>query len=133
MSKQKTTTPPTLRRYGHWKKVANTSWGADHVDKFGNHPGYIVCRERNRELEAVASVIGVPFVPKSDIDATASLIAHAPDLYRFAVKMAQHEKGCCPSAGYMVELIEAARAVVSLVNDTTVPVLFDTEIHADNE
>lgn len=116
-----------LRQYCTMKAVKNSSWGEDHKTAFGDRAGYVICRKRNRELEAVASVIGVPFVPQEDIDATAALLAYAPTLYRFAVMMANHDRGCAPSVEYMDSLVLQARAVVALVNDQPQENLFYDE------
>jgi len=69
------------RSSGKWQAVKNSSWSEKHVSEFGNRAGYIICHHnRNRELVAVASVIGMPFVDQKEIDANAKLIEAAPAL-----------------------------------------------------
>jgi hypothetical protein len=66
---------------GKWQAVKNSSWSEKHVSEFGNRAGYVICHHnRNRELVAVASVIGMPFVDQKEIDANAKLIEAAPAL-----------------------------------------------------
>jgi hypothetical protein len=69
------------RSSGKWEAIKNKSWSEKHVSEFGNREGYVIChRNRNRELVAVASVIGMPFVDQKEIDANAKLIEAAPAL-----------------------------------------------------
>jgi len=70
-----------FRSTGKWEAVKNASWSEKHVSEFGNRAGYVICHHnRNRELVAVASVIGMPFVEQKEIDANAKLIEAAPAL-----------------------------------------------------
>lgn len=51
-----------------------------------------------------------------DIDvaqANAQLIAAAPELLKFAVFIAKHEKGSAPSVGYFEEMIERAEKAIN--------------------
>ena len=69
------------RSSGKWEAIKNSSWSEKHVNDFGNRAGYVICHHnRNRELVAVASVIGMPFVEQKEIDANAKLIEAAPAL-----------------------------------------------------
>jgi hypothetical protein len=45
--------------------------------------------------------------------ANAQLIAVAPELLKFAMYIAKHEKGSAPSSGYFQEMIERAEKVIN--------------------
>lgn len=45
--------------------------------------------------------------------ANAQLIATAPELLKFAMYIAKHEKGSAPSVGYFQEMIERAEKVIN--------------------
>lgn len=76
------------RSAGKWDVVKNQSWSGKHVSEFGSRAEYVIChRNRNRELAAVAYVIGMPFVEQKEIDANANLIAAAPDLYEALIAL----------------------------------------------
>lgn len=45
--------------------------------------------------------------------ANAQLIATAPELLKFAMYIAKHEKGSAPSVGYFQEMIERAENVIN--------------------
>jgi hypothetical protein len=69
------------RSSGKWEAIKNSSWSERYVSEFGNRAGYVICHHnRNRELVALATVIGMPFVQQTEIDANAKLIEAAPAL-----------------------------------------------------
>jgi len=49
----------------------------------------------------------------SVIRANAQLIAAAPELLKFAMFVAKHEKGSAPSVGYFQEMIERAEQIIN--------------------
>lgn len=64
-----------------WEAVKNSSWSDDYKKNFGDKSGYVICyTNKNRELAALASVVGQPFVQQEEIDANAKLMVAAPDL-----------------------------------------------------
>lgn len=49
----------------------------------------------------------------SEVECNAQLIATAPELLKFAMYIAKHEKGSAPSVGYFQEMIERAEKVIN--------------------
>lgn len=104
-----------LRTYSgnKWQAHKNSSWGEQHIKKFGNRSGYVICyNNKHRELVALASVIGQPFVTQAEIDANAKLIAKCPELLELALFIASHEKGSAPSVGYFESIIDKAQTIL---------------------
>lgn len=94
-----------------WKAVKNSSWGEKHVANFGSKPGYVICYENNnRELCALATVIGQPFRDQTEIDANATLIELAPIMASVIEKLTELSTEQYKDIAH---IIEAAR----LIND----------------
>lgn len=66
---------------GKWIVLPNSSWGDDHKNKHGNHPGFVICHyDSHNQLVVIADII-VPFKKiTSEIEANAKLMALAPEL-----------------------------------------------------
>lgn len=100
-----------------WQAVKNSSWGTSHQENFGNRSGYVICyNNKHRELVALASVVGQPFVPQSEIDANAAFIAAAPEmldiLEKFTMLNEEHYKdikGFILSARQIVEQLNSIK------------------------
>ncbi|HRH59456.1 MAG TPA: hypothetical protein PL045_02750 [Chitinophagaceae bacterium] len=95
-----------------WKAIKNSSWGEEHVSKFGDKPGYVICyNNRHGELVALASVIGQPFVSQTEIDANAKLIASSPEMLRLIEKIAMLNS---ENRSDIMEIVVAARILLEL-------------------
>lgn len=97
-----------------WKAVKNGSWGENHVSKFGNRAGYLVCHNnRHGELVALCSVIGQPFVNQTEIDANARLIELAPEMAELIEKVAiLNEEHYKDIAGFILSARELSERFV---------------------
>ena len=78
---------------GHkWKAVKNSSWGIDHISRYGDRTGYVICyNNKNNETIPLCSVIGQFNIAQTEIDANAILITNAPEMAKFIEKIAFDE------------------------------------------
>ncbi|MBN8573911.1 MAG: hypothetical protein J0M05_08355 [Candidatus Kapabacteria bacterium] len=95
-----------------WQAVKNSSWGTVHQESFGNRSGYVICyNNKHLELSALATVIGQPFVPQSEIDANAALIAAAPELFGIVEQLTN-----VTTTDEFDELLEKAEQILHQLN-----------------
>lgn len=66
---------------------------------------------KSKNGKTICVVYKKPF-PQLEVEANAKLISSAPELMKFAMFIASHEKGSSPSVGYFETMIEKAQSIL---------------------
>jgi hypothetical protein len=102
--------PVSFKSKGAWEAIKNHSWSPMHKEWFGDNSGYVIChRNENRELVAVASVIGKPFGKQPETDANAIVIKWSPVLLDIVHRLSLSD---CEKQEDIKDLIVYAQGVI---------------------